>query len=77
MTSRDDSSDADLVTRILGEYRDMPGLAVTEAQACRLWGCDAVTCRRVIEVLVTQGHLRWSRERRLIRAWPGNVRGQG
>ena len=75
MTSLDDSVDADLITRVLGEYREMPGLAVTQAQARRLWGCDAVTCSRVIEVLVTQGHLRWSREGLLIRAWPGEAEG--
>ena len=73
MGSLDDSIDAALITRILGEYREMPGLAVTEAQARRLWGCDAVTCSRVIEVLVTQGHLRWSREGFLIRAWSGDA----
>ena len=75
MTPPDDSVHPDLITRILGEYRDMPGLAVTEAQARRLWGCDAVTCSRVIEVLVTQGYLRWSREGLLIRAWSGEAEG--
>lgn len=75
MTLLDDSVDAYLITRVLGEYREMPGLAVTEAQARRLWGCDEVTCSRVIEVLVTQGHLRWSRERLLIRAWSGEAEG--
>ena len=75
MTSHDDSIDADLIKRILAEYREMPGLAVTEAQARRLWGCDAVTCGRVIDVLVTLGHLRWSREGLLIRGWSGEVVG--
>ena len=73
MQSLDDSIYADLITRILGEDREMPGLAVTEAQARRVWGCDAVTCSHVIEVLVTHGHLRWSREGLLLRAWSGNL----
>ena len=66
MTSLDDSVDAGLITRILGEYREMPGLAVTEAQARRLWGCDAVTCRRVADLLVERHVLRWTREGRLV-----------
>jgi hypothetical protein len=34
-----------LVARIRGEYREMPGLRLTFAQACRLWQLDAPTCR--------------------------------
>ncbi|MEQ1575500.1 MAG: hypothetical protein ABL993_14770 [Vicinamibacterales bacterium] len=64
----DDASDAGLIERVLGEYREMPGLALTVEQAQRLWGCDAVTCRRIADVLVERHVLRWSRDRRLIRA---------
>ena len=64
----DDPIDAGLVERVLGEYREMPGLALTIDQARRLWGCDAVTCRRIADVLVDRRLLRWSREGRLIRA---------
>ena len=32
-----------LVQRIDGEYHEMPGLKLTEAQAQRLWGLDADT----------------------------------
>ena len=32
-------------------------------------GCDAGTCRCVIDVLVARGMLRWSREGRLIGTW--------
>ena len=59
--------DARLVSRILGEYREMPGLALTLDQAQRLWGCDAATCRSVIDLLVAHGALRWSVDRRLVR----------
>ena len=58
--------DAALVRRILAEYREMPGLALTPGQAQRLWGCDAETCGRVIELLVRTGQLRWVRDRLLL-----------
>jgi hypothetical protein len=57
---------AKLMERILSEYREMPGLAVTLDQAQRLWGCDAATVRIVAEALVTRGALHWSRDRRLV-----------
>ena len=68
VAAKDDSIDAGLVDRVLGEYREMPGLALTIERARRLWGCDAVTCQRILDVLVERHVLRWSRDRRLIRA---------
>ena len=68
VTEKDDSIDAHLIERVLGEYREMPGLALTIEQARRLWGCDAVTCQRIVDVLVERHVLRWSRDRRLIRS---------
>lgn len=68
VAAKDDSIDARLVDRVLGEYREMPGLALTIEQARRLWGCDAVTCQRIVDVLVERHVLRWSRNRRLIRS---------
>ena len=68
VAAKDDSIDACLIERVLGEYREMPGLALTVEQARRLWGCDAVTCQRIVDVLVERHVLRWSRDRRLIRA---------
>jgi hypothetical protein len=56
-----DAIDAGLIGRVLGEYREMPGLALTIEQARRLWGCDAVTWQRIAEVLVERQKLRWSR----------------
>ena len=67
VVAADDASDTALIERILGEYREMPGLALSVDQAQRLWGCDAVTCRRIADVLVERRVLRWSRERRLMR----------
>jgi hypothetical protein len=44
----------DLVRRIESEYREMPGLNLTIAQAQRLWGVDQATCLRVLSLLVTR-----------------------
>jgi hypothetical protein len=46
-----------LVARIRGEYREMPGLRLTFAQACRLWDVDAATCAILLERLVREGFL--------------------
>ena len=64
----DDARDAALIERVLGEYREMPGLALTVEHAQRLWGCDAATCRRIADLMVERCVLRWSREHRLMRA---------
>lgn len=62
-----DPLDPALVERVLSEYREMPGLALTLNQACRLWGCDVATGRRVAELLVERRVLRWLGDRRLVR----------
>jgi len=46
-----------LIARIRGEYREMPGLHLTLAQACRLWQVDATTCETVLEQLVREAFL--------------------
>lgn len=68
MVATDNHVDDALVARILGEYREMPGLCLTKDQARRLWGCDAVTCDCLIDLLVARGILRWSSDGRLLRA---------
>ena len=68
MMAIDDSVDAGLIARIRGEFREMPGLSLTIDQGCKLWGCDSVTCRHVVDILVAAGELRWSRDGRMIRA---------
>ena len=50
MTHTEGPLEASLLIRVLGEYREMPGLALTFNQAQRLWGCDATTCRAVVEL---------------------------
>jgi hypothetical protein len=46
-----------LITRIKGEYDEMPGLRLTMVQACRLWQLDPATCERVMVALVSEGFL--------------------
>jgi len=56
-----------LVVRIRGEYREMPGLSLTMAQALRLWGIEASTCQTVLESLVSAKVLRRTRHGRFVR----------
>lgn len=46
-----------LVARVRGEYREMPGLRLTLAQACRLWQLDAATCELVLQTLLEENVL--------------------
>lgn len=49
-----------LVERVRAEFREMPGLHLTPAQAMRLWGLELETCREVIDELVAAAFLRWT-----------------
>ena len=42
----------DALRRVKGEYLEMPGLRLTEAQARRLWGLDPVACSALLGALV-------------------------
>jgi hypothetical protein len=42
----------ELLLRVEGEYREMPGLSLTVSQAERLWGLDASTCASVLTALI-------------------------
>ena len=59
---------ADALRQIEAEYREMPGLSVTEAQAQRLWGLDNTTCKRALDTLVHRGVLRRNRREAYVRA---------
>ena len=59
---------ADVLKQIEAEYREMPGLSVTEAQARRLWGLDNPTCRRALDALVERGVLRRTQREAYVRA---------
>ena len=47
-----------LVTRIRAEFREMPGLRLTFAQACSLWHLEPADCERVLTTLLKQAFLR-------------------
>jgi hypothetical protein len=49
-----------VVSRIREEFREMPGLRLTPAQATRLWGLDEAECAVVIDRLVATSYLRWT-----------------
>jgi hypothetical protein len=46
-----------LIGRIRGEFREMPGLRLTIAQACRLWQVDPATCEAVLQTLLADHFL--------------------
>ena len=57
-----------ILRRIEGEYREMPGLQLTEGQAQRLWGLDAQTCRVILLALIRKRFLRRAANGMYIRA---------
>jgi hypothetical protein len=46
-----------IAERVRGEFREMPGLTLTLAQARKLWSLDAATCTDVLSYLVNVGFL--------------------
>ena len=46
-----------MTERVRGEFREMPGLTLTLAQAGRLWSLDPATCNEVLSDLVATGFL--------------------
>jgi hypothetical protein len=59
----------DVVLRVQGEYRDMPGLKLTEAQAQRLLGIDCEMCAVVLSTLIERRFLRRTANGLYVRAW--------
>ena len=47
-----------LIARLVGTYREMPGLKLRAEQAVRLFGLDAKTCTALLRDLVADGYLR-------------------
>jgi hypothetical protein len=47
-----------VVDRIRAEYLEMPGLALTVAQAARFWGLNAPALEQLLSILVDSGFLR-------------------
>ncbi len=45
-------SNNEVLRRVQGEFMEMPGLCLTEAQARRLWGLDEALCGVLLKALV-------------------------
>ena len=52
LTNTPQSAIDQLLGRVQGEFLEMPGLRLTEAQACRLWGMETVMCSALLAALV-------------------------
>jgi hypothetical protein len=57
-----------VVSRVREEFREMPGLRLTPAQATKLWGLENDFCKAVIDSLVAEAFLRWTRAGAITRA---------
>ena len=69
-TADSEVEDQDLHARIRGEYREMPGLKLTLAQASRLFNMEPGRCARALDTLVTGGVL-WTDGRAFLRVHGG------
>ena len=52
MSSESTFATDDVLSRVKGEFLEMPGLRLTEPQARRLWGLDAASCGALLKALV-------------------------
>ena len=60
-----------LLRRIRGEFLEMPGLRLTEAQAARLWGMDLPMCSELLRALIDTRFLFRTRDGAVMRVEPG------
>jgi len=58
----------ELLSRIRGEYNEMPGLALSIGQAQRLWNLPHDDCERLLDELVANGFLSCTRFGMFVRA---------
>ena len=54
----DPTADRALHARIRAEYREMPGMRLTVAQAARLFNLEPIRCAQLLDALVSAGALR-------------------
>lgn len=52
----------DVLRRVRGEFLEMPGMRLTEAQARRLWNLDAASCQALLTALVDSKFLFQTRD---------------
>jgi len=57
-----DSIPEELFRRIQCEFLEMPGLRLTQPQACRLWGLEREVCRQLLASLVDAKFLTRTRD---------------
>jgi hypothetical protein len=50
-----------IARRVLAEFEEMPGMALTVRQASRLFGLEENVCRMVIDALLDMAYLRETR----------------
>ena len=62
-----------LLTRITGEFHEMPGLRITLRQASRLWHLDPSTCETLLNTLVDT-HVLFRTPHGSYGAWPSRRR---
>ena len=65
---RDHARREALVRRIVAEFDDMPGLALTASQASRFFGVDQMACGRILATLQMNGTLRRTAQNLYVRA---------
>lgn len=65
---RDHARREALVRRIVAEFDDMPGLALTVRQASRFLGVDQMACARILDTLRRDGTLRCTVQNLYVRA---------
>jgi len=57
MTPENAHASEEVLQRVQGEFLEMPGLRLTEAQARRLWGLDRDACAALLGALVDANFL--------------------
>jgi hypothetical protein len=57
MTPEPTRAREEVLRRVQGEFLEMPGLRLTEAQARRLWGLDEASCEALLGALVDEKFL--------------------
>jgi len=62
-----------LVARVRGEYREMPGLGLTRAEASRFWQVDETACDAIVRALVNEGSVRRTVGGRFVAAATGDA----
>jgi len=66
MTSETSAIPEGLFERIQSEFLEMPGLRLTQMQACKLWGLDNEVCVLLLARLVDKKFLTRTRDGRFV-----------